>query len=85
MKSTEVDTDGTVRCPVCRATSFTSKRTGKGKLAFGILATKRLRCDGCGEHLVPGGPPKKMAADGLPGWNESMTFAQMKEKRRLRK
>lgn len=55
MKSTRVDDDGTVRCPKCGATgSFVMKRTGKGKLVGGLLAPKRLRCNGCGAYLKAG-------------------------------
>jgi ribosomal protein S27E len=51
MKSTKVDPDGTVRCPKCGATSFVNKRSIKGKLAGGLLAPKRLKCNGCGTML----------------------------------
>lgn len=63
MKSTVVDSDGDVRCPVCGArNSFTSKRTGKAKLigvatvGVGVVAMpKRLKCNGCGTNLKRGG------------------------------
>jgi ribosomal protein S27E len=72
MKATVVDEDGTVRCPVCGATSFVAQRTGKAKLAgatvglvtLGVGAAtiaampKRLKCNGCGENLKRGDPPK---------------------------
>jgi hypothetical protein len=59
MKSTYVDEDGDVRCPVCGArNSFTTKRTGKAKLlgaapvGIGALAVpKRVQCNGCGTYL----------------------------------
>lgn len=62
MKSTYVDSEGRVRCPVCgAANSFTSKRTGKAKLAGAVTvgvgalaAPKRLKCDGCGTNLKRG-------------------------------
>jgi hypothetical protein len=57
MKSTVVDPDGTVCCPNCGATSFTSQRTIKGKIASGFLAPKRLKCNGCGTALKRGDPP----------------------------
>lgn len=62
MKSTYVDAEGNVRCPVCNAAnSFTSKRTGKAK-AIGVVtvgvgavaAPKRLKCNGCGANLKRG-------------------------------
>lgn len=70
MKTTQVDPDGTVRCPNCGATSFSEKRTGKAKwgvavtgvatLGIGALvgvaaAPKRLKCNGCGTNLRRGG------------------------------
>jgi hypothetical protein len=65
MKSTQIDANGDVRCPVCGArNSFTSKRTGKAKVigvvtvGVGVLAMpKRLKCNGCGENLKRGGEP----------------------------
>jgi hypothetical protein len=62
MKSTVVDEEGNVRCPVCNAKdSFTQKRTGKAKwagtitLGVGVLAMpKRLKCNGCGTNLKRG-------------------------------
>jgi hypothetical protein len=68
MKATTVDTDGTVRCPVCGATSFTSKRTIKGKLAAGVLAPKRLKCDGCGTDLKRGEPPRRPTSPAPEPW-----------------
>lgn len=71
MKSTIVDTDGNVRCPVCNGTSFTLKRTGKAKLGAGVAGVltlgvggalaigampKRVYCLGCGENLKTGKP-----------------------------
>jgi hypothetical protein len=54
MKSTYVD-DGDVVCPVCGArNNFTDRRSGKGKIAGGVLAPKRLRCNGCGTSLKRG-------------------------------
>lgn len=71
MKSTQVDSDGRVRCPVCGASDFSDKRTGKAKaagfitLGVGVVAMpKRLKCRGCGENLKRGGdpyvPPKRV-------------------------
>lgn len=51
MKSTQVDAHGTVRCPKCGATSFSQKRSAKGKVMLAFLAPKRLKCNGCGEML----------------------------------
>lgn len=59
MKTTIVDPNGDVRCPVCGArNSFTVKRTGKAKfigvatVGVGALAMpKRLQCNGCGANL----------------------------------
>lgn len=59
MRTTIIDEDGNVRCPMCGAiNSFTVKRTGKAKVAgaaaggVGILAMpKRLQCNGCGTNL----------------------------------
>ena len=63
MKTTRVDAEGNVRCPVCGAIdSFTVKRTGKGKLVAGLLAPKLLKCNGCGTNLKRSGinyPPPK--------------------------
>ena len=51
MKKTKV-IDGSVTCPKCgQRGSFTSKRTLKGKVGMGLLAPKRLMCNGCGVHL----------------------------------
>lgn len=37
-------------CPRCGSTQFTAKRSMKGKMAAGILATKtQVRCVGCGQ------------------------------------
>jgi hypothetical protein len=64
MKTTTVDEHGEVRCPRCGArNSFTTKRTGKGKLAsvvtlgpLGLAITpKRLKCNGCGANLKRSG------------------------------
>lgn len=55
MKSTVVDeTSGDVRCPKCGAKSFTSKRSAKGKMSMGLMAPKRLKCNGCGTMLKRG-------------------------------
>ena len=52
MKSTKVDPEtGDVRCPKCSAKSFTQKRSAKGKVMGGLMAPKRLKCDGCGTML----------------------------------
>lgn len=64
VKSTVIDENGDVRCPVCGAkNSFTAKRTGKAKLIGGatvgvgaLLAPKRLRCNGCGTNLKAADP-----------------------------
>lgn len=74
MKSTLTDTEGTVRCPRCGATSFSPQHTKKAKIAFGfasLLAAPKLRCNGCGEYLKPGrtSPPAKQPALG------ELTFA----------
>jgi len=63
MKSTYVDENGDVRCPVCGArNSFTVKRTGKAKWAAGLtvgvgalVTPKRLKCNGCGANLKRAG------------------------------
>lgn len=54
MKKTQVDEAGDVRCPKCGAKSFTSKRSGKGKMMGGLIAPKRLMCNGCGRYLKAG-------------------------------
>jgi uncharacterized Zn finger protein len=54
MKSTKVDAEGTVRCPKCGATSFVNKRSIKGKVMGGLMAPKRLKCNGCGTMLKAG-------------------------------
>jgi uncharacterized Zn finger protein (UPF0148 family) len=68
MKATVVEADGTVRCPTCGATTFTSGRTAKGLIAGGIVfAPRRLKCAGCGTHLKTTRPRKgfkKAAAEG---------------------
>jgi hypothetical protein len=51
MRSTTVDAEGVVRCPKCGASSFSDKRTLKGKIALGVMAPKRLICRGCGRAL----------------------------------
>ena len=51
MKKTQVDESGDVRCPKCGAKSFTPKRSVKGKMMGGLLAPKRLKCQGCGKML----------------------------------
>ena len=52
MKSTKVDKEtGDVKCPKCGARSFTQKRSAKGKMMGGLMAPKRLKCDGCGTML----------------------------------
>jgi len=58
MEKTRIERDGTVRCPKCGATSFTSQRSKKAKIAGGLtvglgalVAPKRLRCNGCGTSL----------------------------------
>jgi len=54
MKRTEVDADGTVRCPRCGATSFRPSRK------YGIYRYfPKSHCNGCGAHLKPGKPPSK--------------------------
>lgn len=54
MKRTEVDVDGTVRCPRCGATSFRPSRK------YGIYRYfPKSHCNGCGAHLKPGKPPTK--------------------------
>lgn len=55
MKGTVVK-DGVVTCPHCGSQSFESARTKKVKLAFGVaslLASPKLRCNGCGRFLDP--------------------------------
>jgi hypothetical protein len=57
MKATTIDRAGTVRCPKCGGTSFSSSRTTKSKVMFGVaslLASPKLRCNGCGHYLKPG-------------------------------
>ena len=55
MKSTKVDKEtGAVRCPKCGATGFSDKRSVKGKIGMGIMAPKRLKCQGCGTMLKRG-------------------------------
>lgn len=54
MKKTQVDASGSVRCPKCGANSFTQKRTVKGKMMGGVIAPKRLKCNGCGTPLKRG-------------------------------
>lgn len=73
MKETQVDAEGNVRCPVCGATDFSDKRTGKAKLVgvatvgVGALAMpKRLKCRGCGTNLKRGGKPYT-PKKGMPG------------------
>jgi len=73
MKSTQVDSDGRVRCPVCGADDFSDKRTGKAKaagfitLGIGVVAMpKRLKCRGCGTNLKRGGGPYKPAPKPAP-------------------
>lgn len=68
MKSTVVDSDGTVRCPVCRATQFAVKRTAKAKVLGGLTvgigalaAPKRAHCMGCGEDLKMAATPPSAA------------------------
>jgi hypothetical protein len=51
MKRTQVDESGNVRCPKCGANSFSQKRSVKGKVMGGLLAPKRLKCQGCGAML----------------------------------
>lgn len=51
MKKTQVDQAGDVRCPKCNAKSFSMKRSVKGKMMGGLLAPKRLKCQGCGAIL----------------------------------
>lgn len=73
MKSTVVDANGSVRCPVCGAADFSDKRTGRAKWGAGIAGAvtlglaapaaiaampKRLKCRGCGENLKRGDAPK---------------------------
>jgi hypothetical protein len=70
MKSTYVDAEGNVVCPVCGAkNNFTSKRTGKGKAAGivtvgvgAVLLPKRLKCNGCGTNLKRGDVGQSAAA-----------------------
>lgn len=54
MKKTQVDESGDVRCPKCSAKSFSAKRSVKGKMMGGVLAPKRLKCQGCGTMLKTG-------------------------------
>jgi hypothetical protein len=54
VKSTQVRSDGAVVCPKCGGTSFTQKRTVKGKILLTIWAPKRLKCSGCGANLKRG-------------------------------
>lgn len=55
MKKTQVDAEtGDVRCPKCGARSFSQKRSVKGKMMGGLMAPKRLKCQGCGTMLKTG-------------------------------
>jgi hypothetical protein len=79
VKTTRVDSQGNVRCPVCGAiNSFTVKRTGKGKLVLGVAAPKRLKCNGCGTNLKRGGanspPPKPKSQPVMPWVSQSQGF-----------
>jgi ribosomal protein S27E len=85
MKSTVVDEDGTVRCPVCGAVnSFMQKRTGKAKIigvatvGVGAVAMpKRLKCNGCGTNLKRGDPPKMSGAARLKESRESLAATRI--------
>jgi ribosomal protein S27E len=71
MKSTTVNTQtGAVTCPKCGSSQFTEKRSAKGKLAGGLMAPKRLKCQGCGEMLKRSGGQRVTAPQQLPpaGW-----------------
>ena len=87
MKSTFTDTDGNVVCPVCGAKNqFTSKRSGKGKLAAGVLAPKRLKCNGCGTNLKRGGASSGSTLSRLQTAQllvaDGMTYAEIGELRK---
>jgi len=46
-------TTGEASCPKCHGTSFTAKRSRKGKLKFGILAPKtQVKCVTCGAMFL---------------------------------
>jgi hypothetical protein len=63
VKKTVIGDDGQVRCPKCGAiNSFTAQHTRKAKAGIGLgtlFAAPKLRCNGCGEFLKPGSPPKR--------------------------
>jgi hypothetical protein len=43
------------RCPKCGGLSFKAKRSGLGKLGFGVLARKtRTKCQSCGYQMRRG-------------------------------
>jgi hypothetical protein len=49
-----IDDDGNLRCWNCGGKSFNRKRSFKGKVAMGLLAGKKLKCDVCGQNNDPG-------------------------------
>ena len=59
-------------CPKCGSTSFSSQRSTKAKVGGGLMfgvgalaAPKRLRCNGCGAFLKPGGKSTASSQGGL--------------------
>lgn len=58
MRRVRVDGDGELRCWHCGGRSFRDRRTLKGAVAFGFLASKKLKCHVCGQwnqggHAAP--------------------------------
>jgi hypothetical protein len=68
MRRVKPNSDGTVRCWRCGSTAFTSQRTMKGCLAFGLLARQQMKCMGCGAFSRPGraGAAKRAHRTGPP-------------------
>jgi hypothetical protein len=92
MKSTVIDEQGDVRCPVCGAVnSFTVKRTGKAKLVGGLAvgvgalaAPKRLQCNGCGTNLKRGSAskPNSLASRAEKAQQQRQDFKRNRKARR---
>lgn len=55
LRDVGTSTDSGVACPRCGGTSFTAKRSAKGKLLVGVLAPKtRVKCVACGMMFLRG-------------------------------